>query len=135
MKGINLHAVQAGLYDRLVSDSVLQQMITGVYDTVPEQSDLPYIVLTDSVTLDKSNMREHMALVTSRVQIFSESEGQKEVQDIAARVTELLDGEAIAMVSGGTVDEVLVSGIAITRLTDLSGYRADISLEMRITLI
>ncbi len=47
MSGAVLQAVQQALYSKLTGDSLLMDLVNGIYDAVPQQAVLPYIVIGD----------------------------------------------------------------------------------------
>lgn len=85
-----LYALQQALYSRLSGDGVLMGMIEGIYDTVPQQSPFPYIVIGDGVQDDVVASGLVAVQCTLTIELFSRSKGRKEALLILERIYGLL---------------------------------------------
>lgn len=90
------NALQAAIFSRLTGDATLTGMIgaNAVFDRRLTGKAMPYLVLSEIATSDFGpDDEEH--LVT--IEAWSDAEGRKQAQDIAARVKVLLDGAALGL--------------------------------------
>jgi hypothetical protein len=90
------NALQAAIFSRLTGDATLTGMIGAgaVFDRRLTGRAMPYLVLSEIATSDFGpDAEEH--LVT--VEAWSDTEGRKQAQEIAARVKVLLDGIASSL--------------------------------------
>ncbi|MCB1447690.1 MAG: DUF3168 domain-containing protein [Rhizobiaceae bacterium] len=90
------NALQAAIYQRLAEDPDLLAMIGpgSVFDRRMTGRPMPYLVLGGIVTSDFGpDAEEH--LVT--IEAWSDAEGRRQVQAIAARVKQLLDDAPLAL--------------------------------------
>ena len=90
------NALQAAIHDRLSGDATLTSMIGGnaVFDRRVTGRPMPYLVLNGITTSDFGpDAEEH--LVT--IEAWSDAEGRKQAQEIAARVKVLLDDAALEL--------------------------------------
>lgn len=88
------NALQAAIYARLTADAAMTAMIGAgsVFDRRMSGKPMPYVVLNEIATNDFGpDAEEH--LVT--IEAWSDAEGRKQVQDIAARVKALLEDAAL----------------------------------------
>lgn len=90
------NALQAAIHVRLTGDATLVGMIgTGsVFDRRVTGKPMPYLVLAEIVTRDFAPGNEEHEV---RVEAWSDAEGRKQSQDIAARVKVLLDGASLSL--------------------------------------
>lgn len=83
-------ALQAGVYELLSSDATLTGLVTGVYDGVPEDEELDYVVLG---TMTSSPSGDHDAEGRETVldiDSWTRAEGFKTANTIGARIVALL---------------------------------------------
>ena len=88
------NALQAAIHARLTADAALTAMIGSgsVFDRRISGKPMPYVVLSEIATSDFGpDAEEHMVTI----EIWSDADGRKQAQDIAARVRLLLDGAAL----------------------------------------
>ena len=90
------NALQAAIHAELSGDAALTAMIGAgsVFDRRMAGKPMPYVVLSEIVTADFApGVEEHMVTIEA----WSEAEGRKQVQEIAARTKVLLDGAALVL--------------------------------------
>ncbi|CAN7431201.1 DUF3168 domain-containing protein [Rhizobium sp. LjRoot254] len=90
------NALQSAIFSRLTGDATLTGMIGAgaIFDRRLTGKAMPYVVLSEVVTSDFGpDAEEH--LVT--VEAWSDAEGRKQAQEIAAQVKVLLDGTALSL--------------------------------------
>lgn len=91
------NALQTAIFSRLTGDATLTGMIGAgaVFDRRLTGRPMPYLVISEIVTSDFGpDAEEH--LVT--IEAWSDAEGRKQAQDIAARAKLLLDGAVPSLV-------------------------------------
>lgn len=88
--------LQAAIFSRLTDDATLVGMIgpDAVFDRRLKGKTMPYIVLSEIATSDFGpDAEEHMVTIEA----WSDAEGRKQSQEIAARVKVLLDGAELGL--------------------------------------
>lgn len=90
MSGLALMEIQRALYTKLGGDGVLMGMVSGVYDDVPQNSALPYVVIGDG----NQNVRPSDAAVVTECQlelhVWTQAGGRKTALTILNRLHALL---------------------------------------------
>jgi len=97
-------ALQSAVHVRLSSDDTLIAAVGGVFDAVPKQAQLPYLVLGPVTAVPwsaKSFSGQRHRLV---VRMFSEAPGDAEIKALADRVHGLLDRAALSLEGHHLVD-------------------------------
>jgi len=92
----SVNALQAAIHARLAGDATLTAMIGAgsVFDRRMAGRPMPYLVLSEIVTSDFApGMEEHVV----KIEAWSDAEGRKQAQEIAARAKALLDGAALTL--------------------------------------
>jgi hypothetical protein len=99
------NALQAAIHARLSGDATLTAMIGAgsVFDRRVTGRPMPYLVLSEIVTDDFAPGTEEHAV---KMEVWSEAEGRKQSQDIAARVKVLLDGVSLSLTGFSLVNLV-----------------------------
>jgi hypothetical protein len=90
------NALQAAIYARLAGDATLTGLIGAgsVFDRRMVGKPMPYVVLAEIETSDfGAGTEEHRITIEA----WSDAEGRKQAQDIAARLRVLLDGVALTL--------------------------------------
>ena len=90
MSSLALMEVQRALYAKLTADGVLMGMVTGVYDVVPQQSALPYIVLGDGAGTVRAADAADVTDCRLALHVWSEMGGRKTVLAIMNRLQALI---------------------------------------------
>lgn len=90
--------VQTALYTRLGADEALLALAKGVYDEVPEDAVLPYVVLGDAVETPDNDHTSFGAVVVVTFEIWSDYRGTREITAIAGRMCEVLDHQPLDVV-------------------------------------
>jgi len=90
------NALQAAIYTRLAADPALNATIgtEAIFDRRMTGRPMPYLVLSEITTSDFAPGAEEHEV---RIEAWSDADGRKQSQEIAARVKELLDGEALSL--------------------------------------
>jgi hypothetical protein len=90
------NALQAAIHARLTDDAVLTAMIGAgsVFDRRMTGKPMPYLMLSEIATTDFAPGTEEHEV---KIEIWSDTEGRKQSQEIAARVKTLLDGAGLSL--------------------------------------
>ena len=90
------NALQAAIHARLTDDATLAAMIgpDSVFDRRISGKPMPYLVLSEILTSDFAPGTEEHEV---KIEAWSDTEGRKQSQDIAARVKVLLDGVSLSL--------------------------------------
>lgn len=102
-----MQAVQQALIAKLTGDAVLMDRIDAVYDTVPQRSPLPYLVIGELVQEALPSLGEAVWQVTVAMEIWSEAHGRKSALTALERLHGLLHHGALN-VSGYALREMRV---------------------------
>lgn len=90
MSMLALMEVQRALFTKLSGDGVLMGMVSGVYDNVPQNTPLPYVVIGDG----NQNIRPADGMVVSECQltlhVWAEAGGRKALLTLLNRLQALL---------------------------------------------
>jgi len=95
--GLASLALQTAIHMRLTGDAALMDVVSGVFDHVPESAELPYLLLggvTASPWSSKTFSGQRHRLTVSA---FSAAEGDREVKMLADLVHSLLDRAALSL--------------------------------------
>lgn len=90
MNALALMEVQRALYTKLSGDAVLMDMVSGIYDAVPQNTPLPYVFIGDG---NQQLRAAEAALVTEcqlDLYVWTESQGRKQALSILNRLHGLL---------------------------------------------
>ena len=79
-----LHAfsLQEALYSRLNGDSALGDLVTGVFDAVPEDTVLPCVVIGEGTSVDDGSKTLDARDYIFTVDVWSAYSGMKEIKNI-----------------------------------------------------
>jgi hypothetical protein len=88
--------IQKAIYDVLANDYTLSNMVTGVYDSVPQAEDagsdvaFPYVTIGDDTALDWNTDTSNGKEATITVHSWSRYRGRSEVKEIQGAIYEAL---------------------------------------------
>ena len=90
MSALALMELQRALFAKLSADSTLMSLVGGVYDNVPQNTPLPYVIIGDGTQV----IRPADGLVISECQleihVYTDSGGRKSALEILNRLHALL---------------------------------------------
>ena len=95
MSGAILQAVQQALYGKLTGDSALTDLVNGVYDVVPQQTALPYIVIGDGSASLLAQAQETTSQCQMSLNVWTGGNGRKQALAILNRLHALLHHGAL----------------------------------------
>lgn len=90
MSAAVLQAVQQALFTKLTGDSLLMDLITGVYDAVPQQAALPYVVIGDGSAEEKPQVQAQLSECSMALHVWTGGGGRKTALSILNRLQALL---------------------------------------------
>jgi len=96
--------LQKSIFNVLDGDSTLQNLVTDVYDFVPENTVFPYVKVGEETSLDNGTKtlqgNEHTLVIHS----FSRYRGSKEVKEIMSRIYALLHESSLSVTGASLVN-------------------------------
>jgi hypothetical protein len=93
-----LGTIQAAVYAVLGGDAELTGLVTGVYDTVPEGTAMPYVVLGEATEIPDNRLDGLGRQTTQTLHVWSRYRGFAEANRIAGRLVALLDHQPLPVV-------------------------------------
>lgn len=90
MSGFALANVQKALYGKLVADGVLMGMVTGVFDAVPQNSQVPYVVIGNGVQVVPPVEALPVAECRLDIHVWTDAVGRKTALAVLSRIHALL---------------------------------------------
>jgi hypothetical protein len=132
-------ALQTALYGALAADADVQALLgtpPRIYDAVPRNAAMPYLVLGDDRETDAGTVTGRGSVHRFTVHIWSRTPGHSEAKTIAAAVIAALDAAALSP-SGFTLTGPYFLGADYARRNDGRTWHATLSfralLEQEIT--
>lgn len=83
-------AVQTAVYQKLSADAGLMALVTGVYDSVPQDAAFPYVTIGEDVHNAWDTFDSVGSDATITVHTWSVARGRKEVKEIQGAIYEAL---------------------------------------------
>jgi|TARA_R110001592_G_scaffold58288_1_gene176724 hypothetical protein len=96
--------LQKSIFNRLDGDSTLQNLITDVYDFVPENTAFPYVKVGEETSLDNGTKTLQGNEHTLVIHTFSRYRGSKEVKEIMSRIYALLHESSLSVTGASLVN-------------------------------
>lgn len=97
MAVLDYAGLQTGIYNILAGDATLGALITGVYDSVPEGTALPYVVIGDPSSADWDTKDTKGQRGLFYIHVWSEYAEWSEAYSIMDRIDTLLAGASISL--------------------------------------
>jgi hypothetical protein len=117
-------ALQQALYGALLSDAGVAALVAErIFDDVPRDAALPYIVIGADTQSDWSTATESGSVHSLVLDVWSRAAGHHEVKQICDAVRAALDGAALA-VSGFHLVDLRFESARTARQSDGRTYRA-----------
>jgi hypothetical protein len=120
MSNVALKIIQQGLFDALHADSILNDVITGIYDHLPPTAQHPCVVIGDGKELDIANDHALASRLEVTLYAYSKAQGRKEILTILERLHALLHHGSLPLSAGNLVH--MRVGSMETRVHKASGY-------------
>lgn len=105
VKTATLH-LQKAIYQRLSSDTILQAMVSGIYDEVPEGSPLPFVHLGDDTVNPYDTKLSYGEDNTVTIHVYAPGPGKTLTKQILAVVLESLTAAPLEIGEGFIFDGI-----------------------------
>jgi len=96
--------LQKSIFNALDGDSTLQNLVTDVYDFVPENTAFPYVKVGEETSLDNGTKTLQGNEHTLVIHTFSRYRGSKEVKEIMSRIYTLLHESSLSVTGASLVN-------------------------------
>ena len=106
-----MQAVQQALVAKLTGDALLMDRVSAIYDTVPQRSALPYVMIDELVQEALPSLGESLWRVELVLEIWTDAQGRKTALDVLERLQGLLHHGSLS-ISGHTLREMRVESAA-----------------------
>jgi hypothetical protein len=108
MSGSGLWSIQKAVYTKLTGDATLMALVTGVYDTAPDNARYPFIDIGDATEQPFRTFGRGGHETTINIHIYTQDQvggtaGFKPGMTILDRVSTLLDGQTLTVENHDTV--------------------------------
>lgn len=97
MSGAVLQALQQALYSKLSGDSALMDLVSGVYDAVPQHAALPYVVIGDGSANEVPQVATQMSECQLLLNVWTSGGGRKVALAILNRLHALLHQGSLSL--------------------------------------
>ncbi|MFE2017596.1 DUF3168 domain-containing protein [Streptomyces sp. NPDC059499] len=91
-------AVQTAIMGRLRTDEQLGELVSGVYDYLPETTPFPYVVVGEATETPDNAHDRYGRQTTVTLHVWSQYHGYAQAHQIADRVTALLDHQPLTVI-------------------------------------
>jgi hypothetical protein len=96
--------IQQAIYSALTADATLMALINGVFDTVDQNTDPPYITIGESASAPDDLLQETGAQETPTLQVWTKDSGMMALKQIMARVYTVLHRQPLTVSGTQTVE-------------------------------
>lgn len=114
--------LQQAIYAALDGDAALGNMITGIFDHVPQDTGYPYVTIGEMRAKDYSTKTTQGAEIDVTVNVISRDKGSKTCLDILARIHDLLHDADLALATC-TLVSIRFTSTEINRRADGLTYQ------------
>ena len=90
MANLSHFEIQKAIFQLLISDTTLMNLVDGVYDRVTEGAAYPYVTVGEAVSREWSTKTTNGQQILLTLHIFSRSGGRKQTAEIMDRIYALL---------------------------------------------
>lgn len=103
---MSLHsfALQEAIYSTLNGDATLTGLITGIFDSVPDDSTLPVVIVGPQTTNDNGSKTLDGRDYIFNVDVYSDYRGMKEIKNIQKEIYRLLHESSLSVSGASFVD-------------------------------
>ncbi len=129
MSAFGLLEIQKAIYAKLIADTALTGMVSGVFDRVKENTAYPYVALAEMDAQDWSTQTTQGLQSTVTLEVFSRGGGRKECLTILERMHMVLHDASLTMTGHRLVQIRFVRGTT-QLLADGLTTRGDIEFQL-----
>ena len=112
--------LQKAIYAVLDGDSILSNLVTGIFDHVPQDTEYPYVTIGEMRAIDYSTKTTSGAEVDITVNTFARDKGSKSNIDIMSRIYNLLHDSNLTLTTCSLINMRFVSNEVISRQDGLT---------------
>jgi len=89
--------IQAAIYGALTGDATLMALVTGIYDSVPEGTAMPYVSIGEAVATPRNAHDRFGRRNVATLHVWSRHQGFTEINAIMSRITAILDHQPLTV--------------------------------------
>jgi hypothetical protein len=89
--------IQTAFYQRMTGDPDLMQVVSGVFDEVPESEQKPYVVLGEAIETPRNNHGQFGRETVETLHVWSDHAGFSEALTIKNLLIELFDHQPLTV--------------------------------------
>lgn len=101
-----LWPLQTAVFERLDNDTVLKEMVNGVFDEIEEGTQLPFIQIGDDTVNPYDTKTSHGEELTLTIHAWSAGPGKTEAKRIMSEILRALTAEKIELTDGFKLEEM-----------------------------
>jgi len=132
MTVLALQAIQPAIYSKLSGDGVLMGMVSGIYDAIPQNAAMPYVIIGDGITQELAQVVSLVSECVFDIHVWSKGGGRKTVLNILNRIYGLLHRGTLSP-SGFTLLGMSCTDAQTT--VDVGHDRVEGTMRVRITVM
>lgn len=87
-------------YTYLKQDTVLQALLTGIYDEIPENEQFPYLYMGDSTEIPLDGYNQTRRTITLTLHVWSQAVSMEEIETIMGQLSLLLHHQTLPDTTG-----------------------------------
>lgn len=87
--------VQQKVFQALLTNTNLVNKVTGIFDSVPENTSLPYVTFGKIASQPLNTKTSDGEMISVSIDIWSEKQGKKETVDIMSEIEQTLKTELV----------------------------------------
>lgn len=113
--------LQKAIFTALNGDSTLGNLVTGVYDCIPDNTAFPYVVIGEETGRNNGTVTLDGLEYTLTMHVWSDYKGSYETKNIMARIYDLLHNQSIAVTGASLVnirqefEQIVIDSDGVTR--------------------
>lgn len=129
MPTLHYYEIQKAIYEKLIGNSALMAIISGVFDHVPQVTTYPFVSIGAASSADFSNISKNITDYLLNIDIWSREKGRRQAVQIMDMIYALLHNGSI-VVAGQIVVSLRVLSTAIELENDGVTYHGKIRLKI-----
>ncbi len=129
MPNLNYYNIQKAIYDKLIGNSQLMAIVSGIFDYPPQSAQFPFVRIDNPSSADIPSLAELAKEYRFDINIFAREAGNKQVYDIIEIIYGLLHNGTISVV-GKTLVFMRCEGSSISLENDGWTYQGNLRLRI-----